>query len=106
AGEYGYYAIIAQVASLMVFVTAGSNAGYVYAHFRRTGPALDRYYLAAAVAQFLVGAVVATLLVGWLRPYFLFGVLLFVIQVPYLLTEPMLRVRSFYTITALGRGLP
>src|SRR3954447_11415627 len=40
AGEYGYYAIIPQVAALMIFVTIGSNAGYVYAHFRRTGPAL------------------------------------------------------------------
>lgn len=106
ANEYGSYAIIPQVAALMVFVTLGSNAGYVYAHFRRTGPELDHYYLAAAVAQFLAGALLAVLIVGWLRPYFLLGVLLFVIQVPYLLTEPMLRVRNYFTVTALGRGLP
>lgn len=106
ANEYGYYAILPQVAALMVFVSAGSNAGYVYAHFKRGDPALDDYYAAGSVAQCLGGAVLGLLVVGWLRPYFLFGVLLFVIQVPYLLTEPMLRVRNYFTVTALGRALP
>lgn len=104
--SYGQYAIIAQIAVLLTFVTLGSNAGYVYAHYRRTEPALDDYYVAGAAVQFIAGTAVVAVCFAYLRPHFLFGVLLFLIQTPYLLTEPMLRVRNYYSITALGRGLP
>jgi O-antigen/teichoic acid export membrane protein len=103
---YGDYAIIAQIAVLLIFVTIGSNAGYVYAHFREVHCDLDAYYVAGAVGQFIAGALLVALCVSFLRPYFLLGVVLFLIQIPYLLTEPMLRVRSYFAVTALGRGLP
>lgn len=104
--RYGYYAILAQLAVLLTFVTAGSNAGYVYAYYKQTDPALDRSYLACLVQQILIGA--ALLSIGLLiyRPFFAVAVVLFLLQTPYVMSEPMLRVRKYFVVTAVGKALP
>ena len=43
---------------------------------------------------------------GIARPFFAVAVILFLIQSPYVISEPMLRVRKYFAITAVGRALP
>jgi O-antigen/teichoic acid export membrane protein len=39
------------------------------------------------------------------RPYFLFGATLYFLQIPYFVTEPMLRVRNRFTLAAAAKAL-
>lgn len=47
----------------------------------------------------------AAIIVLFIRPLLLAGVAIYFIQIPYLLTEPMLRVREQFAFTASGRGI-
>jgi O-antigen/teichoic acid export membrane protein len=104
-GQYGPYALVYQIASLLIFCGAGSASGYVFAYYKTPVPELTRYYVAGATVQYLIGAVLFAALFFWIRPLWLFSVILLVISVPFLITEPMLRVRNRFTLTAMPQGL-
>lgn len=102
---YGKYALLPQIAVLLLFTTLGSNAGYVYAYYKSGDPDLDRQYLVGATTQFLVGGLICTALLAVVRPFLAVGALIYLIQMPYWLTEPMLRVRNRFSMVALGRTI-
>jgi O-antigen/teichoic acid export membrane protein len=104
-GTYGSYALLAQIAVLLLFVSVGSNAGYVYAYYKSGDPDLDTQYLVGATTQFVVGGLCAAALLAIARPYFLFGATLYFLQIPYFVTEPMLRVRNRFTLAAAAKAL-
>jgi O-antigen/teichoic acid export membrane protein len=103
--SYGQYALLPQIAVLLLFTTIGSNAGYVYAFYKSGDPNLDRQYLAGASIQFLVGGLLCTAVLIWSRPFFAIGALIYLVQMPYYITEPMLRVRNRFSLVAFGRAI-
>ncbi len=102
---FGEYALIQQLVMLMTIGALGHPAGYVYAYFRERESDLDIYYLSGAIAQYVAGGLVASIILVCWRPFYLFSVALYFLQIPYLITEPMLRVRNRFAFTAVGRGL-
>lgn len=103
--SYGTYALLPQIAVLLLFTTIGSNAGYVYAFYKSGDPALDRQYLAGASTQFLIGGLACTAALVLSRPLFAIGAIIYLVQMPYYITEPMLRVRNRFSLVASGRAI-
>lgn len=104
-GSYGNYAIIIQIAALMPFVALGSSTGYVYSYFKAADVSLDQYYISGALVQYVFGSFLAAAFLMAFKPYLTIAVTLFLIQTPYFITEPMLRVRNRFAIAVLGRGV-
>jgi O-antigen/teichoic acid export membrane protein len=102
---YGQYALLPQIAVLLLFTTLGSNAGYVYAFYKSGDPNLDRQYLVGATTQFVIGGLICTAILAWARPFFAIGAVIYLVQMPYYITEPMLRVRNRFSLVALGRAI-
>lgn len=104
-GSYGRYALIVQAAGLLIFAGIGSASGYVYAYYKHPGEHDDNKYLAGAISQHIVIGLLGTAIVSVLDPSLALSGLLFLIYIPYFITEPMLRVRNRFTIAVIGKGL-
>jgi O-antigen/teichoic acid export membrane protein len=102
---YGKYAILGQFVVLITLGAIGHPAGYVYAYFRMQNEELDNYYVSGAGTQYILGGLVAAFIAIFIDPHYLVAVALYFLQIPNLLTEPMLRVRNRFAFTAVGRGL-
>ncbi len=104
--SYGRYALITQLATFLVFVAPGAVSGYFYAYFTVKDPQLNQYYVPGAMVQFLLGLLCAASLLWLYDGYYLLAVVVFLFYVPYYITEPMLRVKSQFSLPAFGRALP
>lgn len=103
--SYGRYAFVIQTAAVLVFAGAGSGSGYVFAFYRERDDRLEETYLAGALAQFLAGTAAITALLAWWNPDLAFSGVLLLIMSPYLVTEPLLRVRNEFSVPVAGKAL-
>jgi O-antigen/teichoic acid export membrane protein len=103
--NYGRYALIVQVASLLVFAGIGSGSGYVYSYFRSADKPVDHCYLTGAFVQYALGTVLGIAVLQMFESYLALSGLLFLIYIPYFITEPMLRVRNRFTLVVIGKSL-
>jgi O-antigen/teichoic acid export membrane protein len=102
--SFGNYALSVQIVGLLLLVGAGSGAGYVYVYFKNPDPDLEYIYLAGSICQYLGGALFLVICALFSGSYLLVSSLLLLLQIPYLITEPMLRVRNQFTLPAIGRA--
>jgi len=101
---YGRYALIAQTASLLIFVGLGTTPGYVIAFYDDQDADLTDTFLAGSLVQWAVGGILAGIALYLYQPFLALSVLLFFIYVPYFVTEPIMRVRNRFTVAALPKG--
>ena len=102
--SYGSYALIVQMAVFLLFLVVGSGQSYVYAYYKKNDPSLDQFYAAGALGHYLLAVLVAAIFAYFFRPLYIISVVVFLIQAPYFITEPMLRVRNYYALNAFGKG--
>jgi O-antigen/teichoic acid export membrane protein len=102
--SFGNYALAVQIVGFLLLVGAGSGAGYVYAYYKTEDKNIEYIYLLGATLQYLVGVFVLAIFAGFSGSYWLIGSILLLLQIPYLVTEPMLRVRNQFTLPAIGRA--
>jgi O-antigen/teichoic acid export membrane protein len=102
--SFGSYALAVQIVGFLLLVGAGSGAGYVYAYYKTEDKSIEYIYLLGASLQYLVGVLVLAIFAGFSGSYWLIGSVLLLLQIPYFVTEPMLRVRNQFTLSAIGRA--
>lgn len=103
--EYGRYAFVIQTAAVLVFTGAGASSGYVFAFYRERDTELEGIYLAGALAQLLAGTALVTALLAIGNPDLVFSGALLLVLSPFLVAEPLLRVRSEFSVPVIGRSL-
>jgi O-antigen/teichoic acid export membrane protein len=92
------------MAASLLFLVPGSGQSYVYAYYKKNEASLDQFYTTGALGHYLLAVLVAAILAYWFKPLFMISIVLFLIQAPYFITEPMLRVRNYYALNAVGKG--
>jgi O-antigen/teichoic acid export membrane protein len=102
--SFGNYALAVQIVGFLLLVGAGSGAGYVYVYFKNQDPNLEYIYLFGSTIQYLGGALFLSIFAWFSGSYLFISSLLLLLQVPYLISEPMLRVRNQFTLSAVGRS--
>lgn len=102
--SFGNYALAVQIVGFLLLVGAGSGAGYVYAYYKTEDKSIEYIYLLGATLQYLVGVFILAIFAGFSGSYWLIGSILLLLQIPYFVTEPMLRVRNQFTLSAVGRA--
>jgi O-antigen/teichoic acid export membrane protein len=102
--SFGNYALAVQIVGFLLLVGAGSGAGYVYVYFKNQDPTLEYIYLFGSTVQYLGGALVLSIFAWFSGSYLFISSLLLLLQIPYLISEPMLRVRNQFTLSAIGRS--
>ena len=103
--SYGRYAFVIQTAAVLAFAGAGSASGYVFAFYRDRDGELEGTYLAGALVQFLAGTAAITALLALWNPDLAFSGILLLILSPYLVSEPLLRVRNEFSVAVAGKAL-
>jgi len=101
---FGEYALTIQIVGFLLLVGSGSTAGYIYVYYKTEDKTIESIYLLGACLQYLLGAVVMTIFSGFLGSYVYISSILLLLQIPYFVTEPMLRVRNQFTLPAIGRA--
>lgn len=102
--EFGQYALTVQLVSFLTLVGAGSGMGYVYAYYSQKNTSIDDIYQLGASVQYLGGCIALLLITLYTKSYFLISCLVLSLKIPYLISEPMLRVRNIFTLPAIGRA--
>lgn len=102
--SFGNYALAIQIVGFLLLVGAGSGAGYVYVYFKNKDPNLEYVYLFGSTVQYLGGALFLSIFAWFSGSYLFISSLLLLLQIPYLISEPMLRVRNQFTLSAIGRS--
>jgi O-antigen/teichoic acid export membrane protein len=102
--SFGNYALAVQIVGFLLLVGAGSGAGYVYVYFKNKDPNLEYIYLFGSTIQYLGGALFLSIFAWFSGSYLFISSLLLLLQIPYLISEPMLRVRNQFTLSAIGRS--
>jgi O-antigen/teichoic acid export membrane protein len=103
---FGSYALSIQVVGFLILVGAGSGAGYVKQYYQhQTEPSdLESNYIFGSLVQYLGGGIVL-LICSWVSGSYLYiSSLLLLIQIPYYISEPILRVRNKFVLPAVGRA--
>ena len=105
--RFGPFALTLQVSTLLTFVGFGAASGYAVEYFRdddqQRRASVDDEYLSVAPLQHVSGAAAVGVVLAVAWPTLLPGVALFVIQIPYLVVEPMLRVRGRFAAATVAR---
>jgi O-antigen/teichoic acid export membrane protein len=102
--SFGNYALAVQIVGFLLLIGAGSGAGYVYVYFKNKDPDLEYIYLFGSIIQYLGGAILLTICAWFSGSYLLISSLLLLLQLPYFISEPMLRVRNQFALPAVGRA--
>jgi O-antigen/teichoic acid export membrane protein len=103
---FGSYALSIQVVGFLILVGAGSGAGYVKQYYQhQTEPSdIESNYIFGSLVQYLGGGI-ALLICSWFSGSYLYiSSLLLLIQIPYYISEPILRVRNKFVLPAVGRA--
>ncbi len=103
--SYGQYAVIMQIANSLVMLGFGNASGYIYAFYKNSLGDNNEVYKLVSLLQYLIGAGVLALALLIAKPQFLASIFIFLIQVPYLITEPLFRVKNMFVVPVIGKGM-
>jgi O-antigen/teichoic acid export membrane protein len=101
---FGNYALSVQIVGFLLLVGAGSGAGYVYLYYKEKSDDVDYIYTIGSLFQYLSGVLILIVASFFSGSYLIVSSILLLLQIPYLVTEPMLRVRNQFTLSAIGRS--
>jgi O-antigen/teichoic acid export membrane protein len=103
---FGSYALSIQVVGFLLLVGAGSGAGYVKQHYQHQSETsdLESNYIFGSLVQYLGGGIVLLICSWFSGSYLYISSLLLLIQIPYYISEPILRVRNNFVLPAVGRA--
>jgi O-antigen/teichoic acid export membrane protein len=101
---FGQYALALQVVGLMTLVGAGSGAGYIYAYYKEQESNIEEIYLVGSIFQYCLGSAILLILSSFFQSYLVLSSVLLIIKIPYLVSEPMLRVHNQFTLPAIGKA--
>jgi O-antigen/teichoic acid export membrane protein len=104
--SFGSYAIAVQVVGFLALVGAGSGAGYVMKYFQAEDSILsiESNYIFGSLIQYLTGGIIVLTVSLFSHSYLYISSVLLLIQIPYYVSEPILRVRNKYILSAIGRA--
>src|SRR5262245_32780136 len=94
--SYGYYALVLQLVTLVLYAVGATAAAYyyLYAYYKDRAHQLDTFYILTSLLHYATTTLLVGLVAFLVWPSLLVSLALFWIQAPYFVTEPMLRVRS------------
>jgi O-antigen/teichoic acid export membrane protein len=103
---FGSYALPIQLVGLLALVGSGCGAGYIFSFYKQEHRLKDVEYLYifGSLVQYFGGGIPVLILSYFSGSYLQIGSLLLLIQVPYYVTEPLLRVRNKFILPAIGRA--
>lgn len=103
--SYGEYAVMIQIASSLMLLGFGNASGYVYSYYINSISDNDESYILMSLTQYLLGTGVVFIGLVIVKPQWLASIVIFLIQTPYLITEPLFRVRSLFVVPVIGKGI-
>jgi O-antigen/teichoic acid export membrane protein len=103
---FGSYALALQLVGFLALVGSGCGAGYVLNFYKQENRLADVEYLYifGSLVQYIGGGIAVLILAWFSGSYLQISSLLLLIQVPYYITEPILRVRNKFVLPAIGRA--
>lgn len=102
--DFGKYALTVQLVSFLTLIGAGSGMGYVYAFYKKSHQDIEDIYIIGSTIQYLGGSIIILLASYFTKSYFFISSIVLVIKIPYLVSEPLLRVRNKFIISTIGRA--
>jgi O-antigen/teichoic acid export membrane protein len=104
--SFGTYALSIQVVGLLLLVGSGSAAGYIAKYYEKHEEIedIEYNYIFGSLVQYICGGITLLICSLFSGSYFYISSLLLLIQIPYYISEPILRVRGNFALTAIGRA--